>query len=515
MAKRNYNVFFHLHTISGIIISAALFIIFFCGAFALIKDEITAWEKGENVDMEIASNIDYDRAMQTLENEGLHLTGRDIRMIPPDVKQKMFVGITGSKAKNASDEDKIATYYNLHTRKYRLSTYYEFYSIGELIYRLHFFHQVPIYGIYIAGLIAFFFLLAIISGIIVHWKKIVSNFYIFRPTTKLKTIWTDAHTALGVIGLPFQFMFAITSCFLCLSALVLLPINYVYNGDQDAALAELRPMQKTYEWKAEDTKEIPSLNDFVEKTNEKWPDFEPSQVYIKNYGGTNMKFQIDGLLNSKKAFLGHGRIVYDVMTNTITEEKNPEDPGYAEVVEVAIRKLHFGDFGGLSLKIIYFVLAIITCFVILSGVLIWLEARDKKHISEKKRKFNRGLGYFYISICMSLYPITAFSMLVAKYLPRSLDTNRQSILYAVFFIGWLIFTLFFSLRKNNYLTTKHTLLLGSIFGIFVPIINGITSGNWLWMMYQENQTAILFVDIFWIAISLISFGILIRMKKPV
>lgn len=515
MSKRNYNVFFHVHTISGIIISAALFIIFFCGAFALIKDEITAWEKGENVNMEIASDVDYDRAMQSLKDEGLNLTGRDIRMIPPDVKQKMFVGVSASKSENASEEDKLSTYYNLHTRTYELSTYYAFYSIGELIYRLHFFHQIPTYGILTAGFVAFFFLLAIVSGLIVHWKKIVSNFYIFRPKTKLKTIWTDAHTALGVIGLPFQFMFALTSSFLCLSSLILLPINFAYDGNQQQALEDLRPMQKTYEWEEQATGEIPSLNALYEKTQEKWPEFEAAQVYVKNYGGTNMKFQIDGLLKPDEAFLGHGRIVYDVMSNTITEEKNPEDSGYAETVELAIRRLHFGDFGGLSLKVIYFALAIITCFVILSGVLIWLEARDKKHIPEKKRKFNRALGYFYVAICMSLYPITAISMLVAKYIPRTMDTDRQSILYAVFFIGWLIFTLFFTFRKNNYITTKYSLILGSFFGILVPIINGLVSGNWIWKMYQQDQTAILFVDIFWICISLISFGILLRMKKPV
>jgi len=515
MGKRNYNVFFHLHTISGIIISAALFIIFFCGAFALIKDEITAWEKGDNVNMEVALDIDYDRAMQTLINDSINLTGRDIRMIPPDVKQEMFVGLTGSKVESASEKDLIPTYFNLNTRNYALSQYYDFYSIGELIYRLHFFHQIPTYGILTAGFIAFFFLLAIVSGLIVHWKKIVSNFYVFRPKTKLKTIWTDAHTALGVIGLPFQFMFALTSSFLCLSSLILILLNFAYDGHQKQAIEEIRPMQKTYAWEAETNNKIPSLNTFVERTKAKWPDFEAAQVYVKNYGGTNMKFQIDGLLKPNKAFLGHGRIVYDVMTNTITEEKNPENPGYIEIVELAIRRLHFGDFGGLYLKVIYFVLAIITCFVIISGVLIWLEARDKKHIPEKKRKFNSALGYFYMAVCMSLYPITAISMLVAKYIPRSLDAERQSILYAVFFIGWLLFTLFFSFRKNNYITTKYSLILGGLFGILVPIINGLISGNWMWKMYQQNQTPPLFVDLFWIGISLISFGILLRMKKPV
>lgn len=76
------------------------------------------------------------------------------------------------------------------------------------------FAQVPYpYGYYLSGFVAFFFLFAILTGIIVHWKKIVSNFYLFRPMAKLKTLWTDAHTALGVIGFPFQFVYAVTGAF--------------------------------------------------------------------------------------------------------------------------------------------------------------------------------------------------------------------------------------------------------------------------------------------------------------
>ena len=57
--------------------------------------------------------------------------------------------------------------------------------MGETLYRLHYFRQlVPSVGIYIAGLVAFFFLFAIVTGILTHWKNIVTKFYAF--TTKGK-----------------------------------------------------------------------------------------------------------------------------------------------------------------------------------------------------------------------------------------------------------------------------------------------------------------------------------------
>nr|BFF40080.1 hypothetical protein BACY1_18850 [Tenacibaculum mesophilum] len=50
MAKRVYNIMFHTHTISGIVISAALYVIFFTGSISFLRDEIIAWERNEPVE---------------------------------------------------------------------------------------------------------------------------------------------------------------------------------------------------------------------------------------------------------------------------------------------------------------------------------------------------------------------------------------------------------------------------------------------------------------------------------
>ena len=70
MSKRSYNIFLHTHTVSGIVISVALYIIFFAGAFALIKDEITVWEKGINYTRNVEENfIDYDVLIEKIKTE--------------------------------------------------------------------------------------------------------------------------------------------------------------------------------------------------------------------------------------------------------------------------------------------------------------------------------------------------------------------------------------------------------------------------------------------------------------
>lgn len=512
MNNRNYNVFFHLHTVSGIVISAALFVIFFAGAFALIKDEITVWEKGTEVNMSKALDINYDRVVDTLKAKGYPLYGRDIRMVMPDVKQEMLVTLSASQDTSATKKAKRNDYFNVNTIHYSISDYYAFYSLGELIYRLHFFHQIPVYGIYIAGFVAFFFLFAIITGVVVHWKKIVMNFFVFRPKAKLKTIWTDAHTVLGMIGLPFQAVYAVTSCFLCLSILVLIPANYLYKGNTKQLIEDLRPMSKTYPLVNQPI-EVKSVNHFVTQATAQWETFTPAQIYIRNYGAANMQFQIDGLVSTKRSFLGNGRVIYDVNSGKVTAIKDPMKSNYIEGVEMTVRKLHFGDFGGLPVKVAYFVMALVTCFVIISGVLIWLEARNKKSVPEKQRRFNSKVAQIYLAICLSMYPVTAFSFIVAKLLPRSLDASRQSILYGVFFGSWLLLSLFFKLKKDNYFTNKYALFAGSFFGFLIPVINGLISGKWIFTTIATRQHEILFIDLFWWTLATVTLVIALRLKK--
>ena len=507
MSKRTYNIYFHTHTVSGIVISVALYIIFFAGAFALFKDEIKLWEKGEYI-AQSHQSIDIDKALTTIQQANHELYGRDIRIVIPEVNDEAFVSLSRSQDTLMSEKARQYAYFNLSTKDYTLSKYYSFYSLGEFLYRLHFFNQIPTYGIYIAGFVAFFFLFAIVTGVIVHWKKMVSNFFVFRPKAKLKTIWTDAHTALGVIGLPFQFVYAVTSCFFCLSFLVLLPANFLYDNDQQQLMEDLRPMSKTYPITTK-ADSVGQLNDFLILAQSKWEHFEPKQIYIRNYGATNMKFQIDGTV--KDQFSGHGRIIYDVTSKTITAEKNPYEVSYLESVELTMRRLHFADYGGQFLKLAYFLLALITCFVIITGVLIWLEARNKKNIPAKRRRFNAKIGYSYLAICLSLYPVTALSFIVAKLIPRTADDSRETIIYSVFFLTWLIASIILSGLRNNYQINKTTLLSGAILGGLIPIINGLSSGNWLWKTIANQQLDIALIDALWLGLTFIASIILFKM----
>src|SRR5690606_10893085 len=212
--------------------------------------------------------------------------------------------------------------------------------------------------------------------------------------------------------------------------------------------------------------------------------------------------------------LGTGHLTYRVRDGKLVHQKDPyNNISYAEGAPDLLRRLHYGDFGGYGMKLVYLVLGFITCFVILSGVLIWLVARKNKSVSEAKQRFNKWLVHIYMAICLSLYPITAIAFIAMKLFADNTEIPRMTFLYRVFFWGWLAFIVFFILKRNDRFTNTASLLLGGILGLFVPISNGIVTGNWPWVSWSKGYSQIFVVDVFWLALSLTAFAVLLKLRN--
>jgi uncharacterized iron-regulated membrane protein len=510
MNNRHYNIYFHTHTVSGIVISVVLFVIFFAGSFSFFRDEIINWERSESAAVTKEIQLDYDSALKKLDKEHV-LHGRNITISKPGTEKRVAIYLEGTKDTLAPAKQKEGNFFYLDTENFKSFTYEESYSLGEFLYRLHFLAQIPYpVGYYLSGFTALFFLFAIITGLLLHWKKIVSNFYVFRPKEKLKTLWTDAHTALGMLGLPFQFVYAVTGAFFMIKLLIVAPsVMALYKGDQDKLYKELEYTDTQYDFKNKALTADFSIDNLVQKAKSNWDDFEITRVFIQNYGDANMHVLVEGELLQNKKFTGIGKIVYRIADGKEVAKKDPNTQNkYLDAVKNVLYRIHFGDYGGYALKIVSFVLGIITCFVIISGVMIWLVARQKANMPEKKRRFNRRVVRIYLAICLSMYPVTALAFIGAKlFYPLS-----QSNLYLLYFVSWLLLTIFFIVKRKDAFTNRYTLISGSILGFLVPITNGIVTGNWFWKAFIHNQIQLFFIDVFWIVLASITFYVAYSLK---
>ncbi|MBZ4191880.1 PepSY-associated TM helix domain-containing protein [Niabella beijingensis] len=503
MNNRNYNIYFHTHTISGIIISAVLYVIFFAGSFAFFKNEISAWQKNIPNDAAAKRAVDFNRICDSLDREyGLY--GRNVSFYNYPHSPRLGVSVSGSQD---TANKKAGGFFYLNIKTHAKEEYKQSYDLGEFLYRLHFLAQVngiakfgfPL-GYYIAGAVAFIFLFALITGLLLHWRKIISNFYVFRPWEKLKTVWTDLHTALGVISFPFLFVFALTGAFFLISyPLFTKPTTtYSFGGKEDSLSAVMGYGNHQLPLIKQSLKERPDVNYFIQETYRKWEGADLRSVELVNYGDQSMQVHVNAGLKRGKQFVSNGEVVYGVVPRTVVSQKDPAaSPSYTDTVQDLVYSLHFGNYGGYATRILYFLLGICGCMVIISGVLIWLVARDKRNIPEQKRKFNEWMVNVYLGICLSMFPVTAAAFIAVKIHPD----GGTAFIYPFYFWTWLAVAILMILRKNIYKTNRDCMLLGAVIGLFIPVVNGVVTGSWLWDNYRLGHHDILLIDVFWLLVS--------------
>lgn len=534
MNNRNYNIYFNTHTISGIIISAVLFVIFFAGSYTLFKKDISAWQTGTSYRANENTKLNYNHLLDSLDQKHV-LKGRDISFYFQEHTLETYVDVSASKDTTITPKEKPdpnakggrkrrgggdGAYFKYNFNKGNSTTYEQSYDLGEFLYRLHFLaqlNQVPIsigtpFGYLVAGLVSFFFLFALITGLLLHWDKIVSNFFVFRPWSKVKTVWTDAHTALGVIGFPYQFIYAVTGVVLIVNTILITPFSYIfYDGKSDQLYKELEYFEnKEYPYTYTELSEKTDVQAYINRTQKIWKDAYINRVFIKNYGDASMQLIVEGAADAKSNFSGNGKIIYEIKSNKIIYHKSPlSESTYVSKVKSLIYHLHFGNYGGYALKIVYFILGIMGCVVIISGILIWLVARDKKNVPAHKRKFNLWLANIFLAICLTMFPVTALTFIAVK-LNSATD---MEFIYRIYFYSWLTLSTYYIIRKNLKRTNQETLLLGSLFSFFIPVANGVCTGNWIWRTYATGATDILFIDLFSISIAVIGFICFYKIKK--
>ena len=507
LKPRLHNAMFHTHTVSGIVISFALFVCFYAGAVALFMDEIYQWENPDaRIEVVDPATVDYDHVIAAIaENiEGFDQAGQ-FGIVPP-TKTKPTIAFYGSIKGPDGETERFSSSVNPIT--------YEVLSFGSepkthminTIYELHYFRQIPVIGLYLSGLVAFFFLFAILTGLLTHWKNIVSKFYAFTTEGKWKQIWTNGHVSLGFIALPFQLIYAITGALLGLSILLLAPSAFLmFDGDTTEVIKAVRPDASfKYDEGAKLVDNGVSFNSIYENVSQGYPDTEITYIYANNFGKEDGT--VTARVDDHSGITGDGIFVYGYKDGKLLQANVPNKKSYTQGTFGILIKLHYATFGGIFLKIIYFILAMITCYIIISGIMIWRTARDNKKYTDKQRRFHHRVTKVYLAICLSMFPALALIFIANKLVPMEL-ADRVFYVNSTFFLGWLALTLI-GLFWNNYRKlNRNYIVIGSVLGLLIPLVNGIITGDWIWNTLANGQYYVFSVDFTWIIIGV--FGLVI------
>lgn len=494
LPNRLYNIIFHTHTISGLFISGALYIIFFAGAFSLFKDAFFLWENPSLRRYESVTP-DFEKILKGIDNEIPDYDWEDDTFILLGNKERPLAWIFGHIKKEGDGHEHTRIQYHPAS-----DTFYknENSTIGETLYRLHFLDQIPYAGRYLAGFVSLFFLFATLTGVLIHWKNIARKFTGFSLKGGWKQIWTSSHTVLGLLGLPFQIMYAITGAFYLLAILALAPVVMMYfNGDIEAAFKVIDPLGGVVSpYEAKPAGKLFSINELAAKAQTEYPDYEPESIQLKAYGREDAILHI--ALKGNDFLAGTALVSYSMKDGQLIHEIIPgKNKKYKDSVRNAIDSLHFGNFGGVWLKIVYFLLALLTCFIIISGILLWKEARNKKIYTEKERRFNHQVTIAHLAVCFGLFPAIPVLFCAELLVPYS-GGEHVFLVRTGFFVSWFLFIIIGLFLKTEIRQVRFYLLLTAIGAVMVPVANGLKTGDWFWVSYTEKIPTVGNIDLCWL-----------------
>ncbi|MCF0041233.1 PepSY-associated TM helix domain-containing protein [Dyadobacter fanqingshengii] len=223
------------------------------------------------------------------------------------------------------------------------------------------------------GLMGLLFVAAIISGMMLYspiMKRF--NFGMVRTEKSTRLKWLDLHNLLGVVTIVWGTVVGLTGVINTMSEVVLGLWQVGQLSEMTAPYKNAQPL----------TGKLSSLDGAMAVAEKAAPEMEPSLVA---YPGTPFTSKHHYAVFMKGNTPLTKRIIkpalVDAKTGSLTDMRDM--PWYVNTLFVS-QPLHFGDYGGLPLKIIWALFDIATIVILGSGLYLWF-ARNKANKAHLNR----------------------------------------------------------------------------------------------------------------------------------
>jgi len=362
LSRHAFVTFWDVHAWGGVLISLVVYAMFVGGTFTVFYGPLKAWQDPPGVATELAA-VDAAAARVAAEH-GLAGKRVDVALPGTDRAPRARIGFFDGSAYQELDlRDDGA----LAPRTSRLA---------DVLYHLHIlYHEDFPEGFYVAGLFGVAFLVALVSGVVIHLKDLGRQLFRFRPDDRRRTLWSDLHKVLGVWGLPFQLMIALTGATICLAAIVTPHVARPAFGDDARGSTELYGGGDAPEPAGRAIATLPP-SELAARARAAVPRLEPWWIQIGPYGDETAQAVVYGDVEGRLS----PRVKVRVRARDgaiVGIDDGADDPPAARVMST-FTGLHFGGYGGLGLRVVYALLGLGGCLTIRSGNWIWLTRRARR-----------------------------------------------------------------------------------------------------------------------------------------
>lgn len=218
-------------------------------------------------------------------------------------------------------------------------------------------------GELLLGGMAVLFLVALISGVLVYGPFMRRlDFGTVRKQARSRTKWFDLHNLIGIVTCTWALAVGATGAMNTLST----PLFDAWRAQEMPHLLvpfHGRPMSQHFI----------SLDAAVDKTHQSLPRMEITSVVFPNPKfGSPRHYLVWTRGESSVTSRLFTPVLIDAETGDVAMARGL--PWYLRALEIS-RPLHFGDYGGMPLKIIWALFDAALIVVLLSGIYLWLSRR--------------------------------------------------------------------------------------------------------------------------------------------
>lgn len=517
MKSKSIKKLYTLHSWVGVITGILLFVIAFTGAVSVFgRPEIKLWANPEIRALAPIDTVKIERLIEAYAEKVPEHYKEEVLVFLPAVSSStrlfiMFESHHGEPVDESTLKEGEAPKHNPP-----VATIFEFdpntyeflgektglveelfansqYDMAEFIVGFHAdLHMGRPIGLLTTGVLGLTMMLSIVTGIFIH-RKIIAQFFTFRPRKSYSLMLNDGHKAIGVWGLLFNSVIAFTGAFLGLAIVVLVPAAAFvsFGGDQDKLIETFTAVPEPVIQNIAQPTSVSKAFDHAFTIDDQ---AKVTTMTIMGYGDASAMMYVsvaggDAMAAQTAVYNASGDFE-QIYSNFARIE------GYTGAILDVMFPLHFGNFGGIFVKIIWGVLGIGTALLPLTGLMLWMErgvnASNPRYSMQTYQRFNRiivgGCGGIVVATFL-LFPANAF----LKYV--MVVENVGPAIWWPFFGSWLLMLLWACVAPCEKKVAKQMAYITAFILMLVFPVDIAMTGTALFTQWTEGQMIALGIDL--------------------
>lgn len=344
------------HNWLGVFLGVFLYLLCLSGTLVVFNQELERWEQPGVPEFNTVTAEAADKALSTF-----------IEQNPAQTEHYHVVLPTSGIPRLVVENDHSAFFADQQGNLLQQ----EAFPFSKMILDLHYYLHLPsTWGLIVDSALGAAICALVVSGFFAH-KRLVRDAFKLRRGGDGQKGRIDLHNRFGIWASPFHLVIGITGTYFGLAGVVLTLVAYLdYGGDRQAVMDKVF----TPEPQLEQSLQMPEIGTALRAFEQMSTGHSPIFVTVHDVGTPQQFIELYAQVPDKMIYSENYRFT---SAGEFIGTGGYTDGHWGKQLVYSLYRMHFGDFAGVPVKLLYFVLGVMLTALCVSGMDIWLQKQGK------------------------------------------------------------------------------------------------------------------------------------------